>query len=142
MAKVCGFGELRVGEGCISSELRILEVCVSGELRIPEECGSGEFRAIEVCFIIESGGYKIALFNGEVVQGVENWCSAKVEPKGAPCAGGNGYLHVLIHADFAATLAQFFKNGTAYVLLFMKCYLKCRDVIGLLIFRRVLKTLT
>ena len=81
------------------------------------------------------------MFNGEVVQGVENWCPAKVEPKGAPCAGGNDYLLVLIHADFATTLAHFLKNGAAYVLLFVKLCVVCGDISRLFILSRVFEPL-
>ena len=103
-------------------------MCVSGELRIPEVCGFGELRTPEICFTVESGGGKIALFNGEIVQGIENECAAEVELEAAPWTGGNGYFLVLLHTDSAAPLVHFLKNGAAYILLSTKQCPVCGEV--------------
>ena len=120
-------GELCVPEVCVSGELRLAEPSVSGELRVPEVCISCELRTPEICFTVESGGGKIALFNGEIVQRVENGCAAKIELEAAPRAGGNSYLLVLIHTDSATALTHFLKNGAADVLLSTKLCPVCGE---------------
>ena len=125
---------------CVFGELRIPEVCVSSELRTQEVSVLSEFRTPEFCFTIESGVGKITLFNGEVAQGIENGCAAKVELKSAPCVGGNGYLLALIHADIATMFAHFLKNGEAYVLFFVELYIVCANIFRLFVLTRIFKT--
>jgi len=126
--EVCVSGELRTPEVCVSGELRVPEARVSGELRVPEARVSGELYTQEICFTVESGGSKIALFNGEIIQGIENECAAEVELEAAPRAGGDGHLTLLAFCKGAATFAHFLKNGAAYVLLFTKLCLVCGEV--------------
>ena len=127
-------GELRLPEASVFEELRVLEVSVSGELRTPEVCAFGEFRVPEVCvsdelrihkicFTVEAGGCKIALFNVEVVQGVENGRSAEIKIKVTPGAW-NGFDYLAFLFDSAATaLAHFNEDSAAYILFFAKCRL-------------------
>ena len=132
-------GELCVPEVCASGELRAPEVCASGELRAPEVCVFGELCIPEICLTVEPGRAELTLFNGEVIQGVENGRAAKVELKGAPCAGGNGYLLALIHADLAA-LAHFLEDSATYVLLFVKLCIVCSYVFRFFILIRLIET--
>lgn len=83
--KFCFSNEDRFIKVRIIDECCIDKVSVIGENRPAEVCIAGESYTREISLSVELRRREITFLNCEVIEGIENWCSAEIELEVAPC---------------------------------------------------------
>ena len=138
--KFCFSNEDRFIKVRIIDECCIDKVSVIGENRPAEVCIAGESYTREISLSVELRRREITFLNCEVIEGIENWCSAEIELEVAPCTWARNYFSLFIFGEGAATFAHFNKNGTAYILFFVELCIVCGDILKVFKATRFFKT--